>query len=43
MYKHILIPTDGSELAGHAVTEGLSVAKATGAKVTFIVVETHST
>jgi len=22
MYKHILIPTDGSELAGHAVTEG---------------------
>jgi nucleotide-binding universal stress UspA family protein len=40
MYKHILIATDGSELAGHAVTEGLSVAQAMGAKVTFIVVET---
>ena len=25
MYKH-LIPTDGSELAGHGVNEGLSMA-----------------
>jgi nucleotide-binding universal stress UspA family protein len=39
MYKHILIPTDGSELAGHAVTQGLSLAKAVGAKATIIVVE----
>jgi nucleotide-binding universal stress UspA family protein len=39
MYKHILIPTDGSELAGHAVTQGLSLAKAVGAKVSVIVVE----
>ena len=27
MYRHILIPTDGSELAEHAVTNGLSLAK----------------
>ena len=40
MYKHILIPTDGSELAGHAVTHGLALAKAVGAKVSVIVVET---
>ena len=39
MYKHILIPTDGSELAGHAVTHGLSLAKSVGAKVSVIVVE----
>jgi nucleotide-binding universal stress UspA family protein len=39
MYKHILIPTDGSELAGHAVTQGLSLAKLVGAKVSVIVVE----
>src|SRR4029079_8466313 len=40
MYKHILIPTDGSELAGHAVTNRLSLAKSVGAKVSVIVVET---
>ena len=39
MYKHILIATDGSELADHAVTNGLSLAKSTGAKVSVIVVE----
>jgi nucleotide-binding universal stress UspA family protein len=39
MYRHILIPTDGSELAGHAVTNGLSLAQLLGAKVTAIVVE----
>lgn len=40
MYRHILIPTDGSELAHKAVTYGLSLAKALGAKVTAVVVET---
>jgi nucleotide-binding universal stress UspA family protein len=40
MYKHILIPTDGSELASHAVTQGVSLAKTIGAKVSVIVVET---
>ena len=39
MYRHILIPTDGSELAEHAVTHGLSLAKFVGAKVTGIIVE----
>ena len=39
MYRHILIPTDGSELAEHAVTNGLSLPKSVGAKVTVIIVE----
>ena len=43
MYRHILIPTDGSELAEHAVTNGLSLAKSVGAKVTVIIVEEPST
>ena len=38
MYRHILIATDGSELAEHAVTAGLSLAKSVGAKATVIVV-----
>ena len=36
MYKHILIATDGSELAGKAVTTGLALAKILNAKVTAI-------
>ena len=39
MYRHILIPTDGSELAEHAVTNGLALAKSVGAKVSVIIVE----
>ena len=39
MYRHILIPTDGSALAEKAVTHGLSLAKSVGAKVTTIIVE----
>ena len=39
MYRHILIPTDGSELAEEAVTHGLSLAKSVGAKVTVIIAE----
>jgi nucleotide-binding universal stress UspA family protein len=39
MYRHILIPTDGSELAGRAVRHGLSLAKSVGAKVTALTVE----
>jgi nucleotide-binding universal stress UspA family protein len=38
MYRHILIATDGSDLAEHAVTAGLSVAKSVGAKATVIMV-----
>ena len=36
MYKHILIATDGSELAGKAVTAGLALAKQLGAKATAV-------
>jgi len=36
MYTHILIPTDGSELAQKGVDHGLSLAKALGSKVTII-------
>ena len=36
MYKHILIPTDGSALATTAVKQGLDFAKAIGAEVTIL-------
>jgi nucleotide-binding universal stress UspA family protein len=38
MYKHILLPTDGSELAHKAVRQGLELAKALGAEVTVVIV-----
>ncbi len=38
MYKHILIPTDGSELAGKAVQHGVTFAKEIGAKITVLTV-----
>lgn len=38
MYTHILIPTDGSALAGQAVGHGVELAKAIGAKVTIVTV-----
>ncbi len=34
MYKHILLPTDGSALARGAVRAGIKLAKSVGAKVT---------
>jgi nucleotide-binding universal stress UspA family protein len=34
MYKHILIPTDGSRLSARVVVKGVALAKATGARVT---------
>ena len=40
MYRHILIPTDGSELSGKAISHGVALAKAVGAKVTFVTVAT---
>jgi nucleotide-binding universal stress UspA family protein len=36
MFKHILIPTDGSELSLKAVIYGMQLAKAVGARVTAI-------
>ena len=38
MYKHILIPTDGSPLSANAIEQGISLAKVLGAKVTGITV-----
>lgn len=38
MFRHILIPTDGSELSRTAVTTGVSLAKACNARVTAITV-----
>ena len=34
MYINILVPTDGSELAGKAIQHGIALAKRIGAKVT---------
>ena len=41
MYKHILLPTDGSTLSEVAINNGLQFAKAIGAKVTgfYVMVE----
>lgn len=36
MYTHILVPTDGSELAQNGVNHALSLAKALGSKVTIV-------
>ena len=38
MFKHILIPTDGSDLSRKAVRYGVQLAKASGAKVTALTV-----
>ena len=38
MYRHILIPTDGSKLADQGVAHGLALAKSLGAKVSVIFV-----
>jgi nucleotide-binding universal stress UspA family protein len=40
MYKHILLPTDGSELSKMAIREGIDLAKALGARVTVVTVTT---
>ena len=34
MFKHILLPTDGSELSAAAIQEGIRFAKSIGARVT---------
>jgi nucleotide-binding universal stress UspA family protein len=38
MYKHILIPTDGSPLAARGAKDGVALAKALGAKATVVYV-----
>lgn len=36
MFKHILLPTDGSKLADRAIIHGINLAKSLGAKVTLL-------
>lgn len=36
MFKHFLVPTDGSELSNKAVKQAIAFAKATGAKLTAV-------
>ncbi|MBR1278039.1 universal stress protein [Bradyrhizobium sp. AUGA SZCCT0283] len=43
MYKHILLPTDGSELSKAAMRHGIALAKAIGARVSALVVSTPLT
>ena len=38
MYKHILIPTDGSALSAKAIEQAISLAKSVGARVTGLTV-----
>jgi nucleotide-binding universal stress UspA family protein len=40
MYKHILIATDGSELAKKAVAHGLALSKSVGAEASFLTATT---
>jgi nucleotide-binding universal stress UspA family protein len=40
MYRHILLPTDGSELSKAALKHGIALAKTIGARVTALVVST---
>ena len=42
MYTNILIPTDGSALAGKAVQHGIALAKRISAKVTVLTVPAFS-
>ena len=43
MFKHLLLPTDGSELSEGAIRKGIEMAKAVGAKVTgvYVIPEFH--
>ena len=36
MFKHLLLPTDGSALAGRAVAKGFSLAKSLDARITLL-------
>lgn len=36
MFKHLLLPTDGSELSNEALKKGIAFAREAGARVTFI-------
>lgn len=36
MYKHLLLPTDGSKLAGRAIVHGIGLARSLGARITLL-------
>ena len=38
MYKHILVATDGSEIAGRAISHAVALAKAIGAKLSAVTI-----
>jgi nucleotide-binding universal stress UspA family protein len=38
MYKHMLIPTDGSDLSQKAIEHGIALARAVGARITILTV-----
>jgi len=40
MYKHVLLPTDGSELSKKAVEHGIELAKTVDARLTALIVST---
>ena len=40
MYRHILIPTDGSQLSQNAIAHGAALAKSINAQVTILTVST---
>ncbi len=41
MYKHVLIPTDGSELSEHAILKGVALAKSMNAQVTGVTISAN--
>lgn len=41
MFKHILVPTDGSELSQDTVRRALSFAREAGARISFVCAERH--
>ncbi|HET9404833.1 MAG TPA: universal stress protein [Burkholderiales bacterium] len=41
MYKHVMLPVDGSELSQKAVSECIALLKSSGAKVTAVHVMSH--
>ena len=43
MFKHLLLPTDGSPRSARAVTSGVALAKSTGARVTGLFVAPPAT
>jgi len=40
-FKHLLVPSDGSDLSGHAVQQALELAGSLGARVTFLHARAH--